>query len=274
MIDVDIRLSVSDRQRRFELAARFACDVPFAALYGPSGAGKSLTLQAIAGLLRPRAGHVRLDGVTLFDSSAGIDLPAARRGIGYVPQDFALFPHLNVRDNICFGLRRWHQRRLDASQQAQVDALMRSLELDRLADSRPATLSGGQKQRVALARALACEPRVLLLDEPFASLNPMLRESLRAELARIRANWGIPALMITHDVDDVLALADVAFVYEDGQVMREVDLRDASVREFAREQLTGAAAPPEPALRRHLRALLGGGTGTPGATDATGDASR
>ena len=227
MIDVDLRLHVEDRTRRFELDARLSTDVPFAALYGPSGSGKTLTLQAIAGLRRPSSGHVRLDGRTLFDAAAGIDLPPPERRVGYLFQDFALFPHLSVRQNVAFGLTSWLRRRPSRAQAERVDALLASFGLEAMADSRPADLSGGQRQRVALARALACEPQVLLLDEPFASLNPMLRQSLRAELARVRREWQVPALMITHDIDDVMALADVVFVYRDGRVLRTVDLRQA-----------------------------------------------
>lgn len=257
MIDVDIQLTVADRARRFDLAARFATDAPFAALYGPSGSGKTLTLQAIAGLLQPAAGHVRLDGRTLFDAQAGVDLAPALRRVGYLFQDFALFPHLSVRDNVAFGLTSWRQRQPAPADAKRVDELLEGFGLAELARSRPATLSGGQKQRVALARALASEPQVLLLDEPFASLNPMLRESLRQELAEVRRRWGIPALMITHDIEDVLALADVAFVYERGQVVREVDLRDGVARERARIEL-GAPAPQDTPLRQRLRALLAG----------------
>jgi len=260
VIDVDLRLSVSDRRRRFDLAARFATDAPFAALYGPSGSGKSLTLQAIAGLLRPSAGHIRLDGRTLFDAAQGIDLPPRERRVGYLFQDYALFPHLSVRDNVGFGLTSW-RRGASARDRARVQELLDSFDLAALADSRPVTLSGGQQQRVALARALACEPQVLLLDEPFASLNPMLRESLRRELADVRRRWGIPALMITHDVEDVLALADVAFVYADGQVAQQVDLHDGTSRDLARLALAGAPATEETPLRRRLRRLLGGATG-------------
>ncbi|MDO9403025.1 MAG: ATP-binding cassette domain-containing protein [Polaromonas sp.] len=255
MIDVDLALSVADHSRRFDLAVRFSTDASFAALYGPSGSGKTLTLQAIAGLLRPDRGHVRLDGRTLYDAAAGIDVPPAERRVGYLFQNYALFPHLSVRQNVAFGLGHWH-RRPSAQQNAQVDALLESFDLVAMADSRPSTLSGGQQQRVALARALACQPQVLLLDEPFASLNPMLRQSLRRELADVRRKWGIPALMITHDVEDVLELADVAFVYRAGQVVQEINLHDASSRDLAVQQL-GATKPPETPLRQKLRRLLG-----------------
>jgi molybdate transport system ATP-binding protein len=263
MIDVDIRATVSDGRRRFDLDIAFASDAPVVALYGPSGAGKSLTLQAMAGLLAPSAGHVRIAGRTLFDATEGIDVPAARRGVGYLFQHYALFPHLSVRENVAFGLRRWPGR-LAAEDRRRVDELLASFGLAGLADSRPSTLSGGQQQRVALARALALQPAVLLLDEPFAALNPMLRQQLREELAAVRARWGIPAVMITHDVDDVLALANVAFLIEDGRVVREVDLDAINHRDHARAAIAPQAVrrprPGEAMLRRWLgRSAADGG---------------
>ncbi len=256
MIDVDLQLTLSDGARRFELAARFATDAPFAALYGPSGAGKTLTLQAIAGLSRPSAGHVRIDGRTLYDAARGVDVPASARRIGYLFQDYALFPHLSVRENVAFGLTAWHRRRLPPADAMRVEALLERFGLAALADSRPARLSGGQRQRVALARALACEPQLLLLDEPFAALNPMLRAELRRELAQVRRQWGIPVLMITHDIDDVLALADVAFVYDQGRVVREIDLHRAESRDLALRD-AGRVPPAEATpLQRRLRELL------------------
>ncbi|RZL88233.1 MAG: ATP-binding cassette domain-containing protein [Variovorax sp.] len=255
MIDVDLKLSVADRSRRFDLAVRFATDVPFAALYGPSGAGKTLTLQAIAGLLQPSEGHVRLDGRTLFDSATAIDVPAPARRIGYLFQNYALFPHLTVRENVGFGLTSWRHPRLSAQEGEQVQALLDSFGLGALADSRPRTLSGGQQQRVALARALACKPQVLLLDEPFAALNPMLRSAVRKDLAMVRQQWGIPVLMITHDIEDVLELADVAFVYRAGQVVKEIDLRNGTNRELAVQALGHTAAEETP-FRSKLRRLV------------------
>ncbi|SAI12236.1 molybdenum ABC transporter ATP-binding protein [Bordetella ansorpii] len=258
MIDVDLELHLQDDGRRFDLRVRFATDAPFAALYGPSGAGKSLTLQAIAGLLTPRAGHVKLDGRTLFDAARGIDLPPRERRVGYLFQHYALFPHLTVRQNVAFGLTSWRKRRLSPEDAARVQDLLERFGLAGMADSRPVRLSGGQQQRVALARALACEPRVLLLDEPFAALNPMLRASLRRELGEVRRQWNIPALMISHDADDVLELADVAFVYENGQVIREIDVRGGESRELAHR--LGVQSSEDTAVRRKVRGLLGGRT--------------
>ena len=237
LIDVAVALSVHDGKRRFDLDIAFASDAPVVALYGPSGGGKSLTLQAIAGLLSPHAGHVRIGSQVLFDAAAGIDVRTEARGVGYLFQHYALFPHLSVHENVAFGLKTW-RRRLSAEDAVRVDELLRSFGLAELAHSRPAVLSGGQQQRVALARALACEPRVLLLDEPFAALNPMLRQRLRGELAAVRARWNIPIVMITHDIEDVLALAGTAFVIDGGRVQREVpigntDLKDTILAAFS-----------------------------------------
>ena len=166
MIDVDVRVTVSDRQRRFALAATFASDAPVIALYGPSGAGKSLTLQAMSGLVRPDSGHVRVAGRTLFDSAARIDVPARRRALGYLFQHYALFPHLSVRQNIGFALRPWWRRGFDAAARARIDELLELFELAAMAESRAAALSGGQRLhhvpgyagRAAGARALRVRP--------------------------------------------------------------------------------------------------------------------
>ena len=243
-LDIDLRLVLADRQRRFELAVRFASDAPVLALFGPSGAGKSATLQAMAGLLRPAAGHVRVGGRPLFDAAQGINLPAARRGIGYLFQDYALFPHLSVRANIGFGLGHWLRPRLRREDADWVQSLMQRFELEGLAEARPRELSGGQQQRVALARALACRPGLLLLDEPFAALNPLLRQGLREQLKSLREQWQIPIVMISHDVEDVLALADEALVIDQGRVLRHIDLH----RGQALEQLLPEAhrRPPHP----------------------------
>jgi molybdate transport system ATP-binding protein len=223
MIEVDIQLEVADGHRRFDAHIAFASAAPVTALYGPSGAGKSLTLQALAGLIRPRQGRIHLAGQCVFDAARQVDTPTPKRRVGYLFQHYALFPHLNVWQNVAFGLGTW-RRGLRPAQRDQVQALLEAFGLQDLARSRPATLSGGQQQRVALARALACEPAVLLLDEPFAALNPMLRDELRAELARVVQQWRVPTLMITHDLDDVLALAQVAVRLEAGRVVRMVDV--------------------------------------------------
>lgn len=235
-IEIELDATVSDGARHFTLATRFASDAAVIALYGPSGGGKSMTLQAIAGLLRPQHGRVRVGQRVLFDSARCIDVPPQARGIGYLFQHYALFPHLTVRQNVAFGLTTW-RRRLSPDDGRCVDELLETFGLAALAASRPATLSGGQQQRVALARALASRPALLLLDEPFAALNPLLRDELRRQLAGVFARWKLPVVMITHDIDDVLALADVAFVIERGQVTREVDVRSGVSRAMAARAL-------------------------------------
>ncbi len=254
MIDVALHHTISDGTRRFTLAPTFASAAPVIALYGASGAGKSLTLQAMAGLIRPERGHVRVAGRTLFDSSGRIDIPTRERALGYLFQHYALFPHLSVRENIGFGLGAWWRRRLDPRGQQRVDELLDLFELRPMARSRPSALSGGQQQRVALARALACNPSALLLDEPFAALNPMLRSGLRRELGELRQRLGIPMVVITHDIDDIAALADHVFVLDDGRVVREVDLRSGSSRDHALESLRPEPLAPLQALRRQTLA--------------------
>jgi molybdate transport system ATP-binding protein len=278
MIDVDFKLTLSERPprrrrlaaalgyggggvageqgRRFDLSVQFASEAPTLAFFGPSGAGKSLSLQVIAGLLRPDAGHIRIGGRTAFDSRLGIDLPAARRETGFLFQNYALFPHLSVKANVAFGLTDWRRRRLSPSDERHVESLLESFGLSDLAASRPAHLSGGQQQRVALARALACRPSLLLLDEPFAALNPLLRDSLRSELTAMRIRWNVPMLMISHDVDDIVALADVVYVFDNGCIAREIDLRSGQSRALAARDLLPAAAEPVDSNRSRLRALL------------------
>jgi len=259
--------SATRNSRRFELEVSFSSDAPTTVFFGPSGAGKSLTLQAVAGLLRPSTGHVRINGRTLFDSDAGVDVPPSKRATGFLFQDYALFPHLSVRANVAFGLTDWRRRRLSAAQAGHVEALLESFGLAELAETRPAHLSGGQRQRVALARALAPRPQLLLLDEPFAALNPLLRDSLRAELAAVRRHWNVPMLMISHDVDDVLAVGDVVCVFENGRIVREIDLRSGQSRDVVRRELAPGAPDSNEPGRVRLRRMLLSAVHTDGSRD-------
>ena len=239
--DVAIRKSVGAGAGRFDLDVAFRSDAERLVVFGPSGAGKTLTLKAIAGLLRPDAGHVRVDGTTLFDSAQGVDTAARRRGCGYLFQEYALFPHLTARQNIAFGLDAgWRNPGRDASG-AAVERWLDALELRRLASRFPDQLSGGQRQRVALARALAAEPRALLLDEPFAALDEPLRNRLRAELAELQARLALPIGLITHDPADVDAFADDIVQIEDGRVRASTSpfLEEHMVPTSARNQFVG-----------------------------------
>jgi molybdate transport system ATP-binding protein len=185
-------------------------------LFGRSGAGKSLLLRALAGIHHPVAGKIELNGQVLLDTAHGIDQPPQVRRLGYVAQSYALFPHLTVRENVAFGLHAFGS----AERRQRTDSLLHTLQLEGLADRRPAQLSGGQQQRVALARALAIEPRALLLDEPFAALDAPLRRLLRRELQTLRHRYGFSMVFVTHDLGDACALADRIAVLERGQIVQ------------------------------------------------------
>lgn len=197
----DIDLAVTRGGRR--IAVRFAGDARVVSLFGPSGAGKTSVLDMIAGLLRPAGGHIRVGGETLFDTAQGIALPPERRGMGYVLQDAQLFPHLNVRDNLLYGWRLTAPER----RWLALDQALDLLGIGHLLDRRPATLSGGEAQRVAIGRALLATPRVLLLDEPLASLDRARREEILALLERIRDDLAIPMIHVSHDRAEVDRLA-------------------------------------------------------------------
>jgi molybdate transport system ATP-binding protein len=231
---------VSDR---LEVAIRaawggFTLDVAWAAgdgvsvLFGPSGSGKTLTLQCLAGLMRPEAGRIAVDGRVLFDAARGIHVPPQLRRVGYVFQGYALFPHLSVRANVAFGL----QDRSRVECDRRTSAVMERLGLRGLEDRRPRELSGGQRQRVALARALAIEPAFVLLDEPLSALDLPLRRVLRDELQAILAEWRVPAVLVTHDFTEAYQLGDRVLVYEEGRV-RQSALRGDLLRRPASESV-------------------------------------
>lgn len=221
--DVDIAKRVVAQGRAFDLAVRFRADAERLALFGPSGAGKSLTLQMLAGLVRPDRGRIVVDGETWLDRSRHLDVPARARHVGYVFQDYALFPHRTVEDNVAAATARWYPRTLVPAQRSEIDALLEVFALHDVRDSYPAQLSGGQRQRTALARAVAARPRVLLLDEPFSSLDSALRLRLRADLLDVQRRFAIPMVLITHDPDDLAHCAQSVVVLRDGRVVQQAD---------------------------------------------------
>lgn len=218
--NVDIHKTLRAGDRSFALRARFASASKRVVVYGASGAGKSQMMKAVAGLMTPDSGRIELGGRCLFDSAAGVNLPAQRRQLAYLFQDYALFPHLNVRQNIGFGLQRGWRNPLARVDSEAIRYWMAAFELAHVADQFPHQLSGGQRQRVALARALAPQPQALLLDEPFAALDPALRDRMRAELAALQRRLDIPMLMITHDPEDVRAFGEHVLRMENGSIFR------------------------------------------------------
>lgn len=216
--DVDIHKTVRSAQRSFDLRVRFTTSARRTVIFGPSGAGKSLTLQALAGLLRPDTGRISFAGEVLFDGASRVDVPARRRGFGYLFQDYALFPKLNVRQNVAFGLSAGLRNPSSRVDHDAVERWLRAFELLDVSAQRPDELSGGQRQRTALARALVHSPRALLLDEPFSALDPELRERMRAELDELLHRIEIPVLMITHDPQDLEWFGDASLYLRNGVI--------------------------------------------------------
>ena len=212
-----LEVRVVKRLPGFTLDAEWHAGDEVVALFGPSGAGKTLTLQCLAGLMRPDEGRIVVKGTVFFDPAAGIDLPAQKRRLGYVFQGHALFPHLSVADNVAYGLHGWPRDR----RRRRTAEILGRLGLADLATRRPSELSGGQRQRVALGRALAPDPELLLLDEPLSALDAPLRRQLREELLVVVREWRKTTVLVTHDLPEAFQLADRVVVYEAGQVVQQ-----------------------------------------------------
>ena len=208
MLSVDIIKNLPD----FSLSIRFSIERDILVLFGPSGCGKTTTLRSIAGLLQPDGGRIVNDGEVFFDSTNKIFIPPRQRRIGYMFQDFALFPHMNVYRNIWYGVR-------DHDQEARqmYEKLTNLLKIGHLAERSPGQLSGGEKQRVALARALMAQPKILLLDEPLSSLDTETRWEVRNELREMQRIWNIPFILVTHDHDEARFLGDQVLYMQKGR---------------------------------------------------------
>ena len=220
-LDVDIQKTFSSANRHFELNVRFQSDSQRIVIFGPSGSGKSLTLKAIAGLIKIDQGHIRLDSRVLTDRNKKISLTPQQRNLAYLFQDYALFPHLTVRQNISFGLTKGWLNPAPKKPFAAVNYWLEAFELETLADQLPDQLSGGQRQRTALARALVAKPQALLLDEPFTALDADLRHVMRKELDQLQQQLQVPIIMITHDPDDVAIFGQHVLTIKNGRIISD-----------------------------------------------------
>ena len=200
---MSFEIRLAKRRGDFALDVDMATQAPIAALFAPSGSGKTTLLNMVAGLLRPDSGRIVVEGETLFDAAAGIDVPPERRRIGYVFQDRRLFPHLRVRENLRYGQR--------ADDSFGFERAVELLGLAPLLDRWPGTLSGGEAQRVAIGRALLASPRVLLLDEPLSHLDRARREEIMATIERLRDETRLPMLYVTHEASEIDRLGAVRF---------------------------------------------------------------
>jgi molybdate transport system ATP-binding protein len=227
MLSINIEVARGD----FQLNAAFEVATPgVIALFGRSGCGKTTLVNLLAGLLRAKRGRIALDGETWFDSTRGIEVPAEQRRVGYVFQDARLFPHYSVRGNLLYGSPR------DARPAGrELDDVVGLLGLAPLLGRRPGSLSGGEKQRVAVGRALLSKPRLLLLDEPLASLDAARRDEVLPYLERLRDHYAIPMVLVSHQFEEVLRLATQLVVLDAGRVIATGDLGAVSLAPALRD---------------------------------------
>ena len=188
----------------FTLELQFTISDQIMVLWGPSGSGKTTVLQCLAGLRKPSSGRIELNGQTLYSSGEGVDIPVRSRKVGYLFQDYALFPHLTIKQNVLYGVPAAKRKSPGGVEEAA--GLLTSFGVGHLLDRYPGQLSGGERQRVALARALATNPEWLLLDEPFSALDKSNRMKLRQELKKLHQQWKIPFILVSHDEDDACYL--------------------------------------------------------------------
>lgn len=226
-LSVNIKKKMGD----FQLEVQFEAEREILALLGASGCGKSVSLRCIAGILTPDEGKIVLDGIPLFDSAAHIDLPPQKRNVGYLFQQYALFPNMTVRQNIAAAVRDKQRRK------AVTEEKLRQFRLEEVADKRPGQISGGQQQRAALARILASEPRAILLDEPFSALDSYLKYQLEVELAETLEQFSGTILWVSHDRGEVFRNCGRVCVLDKGKSQKTVTLR-----ELFHQPVTEAAA--------------------------------
>ncbi|ABB44204.1 ABC transporter-related protein [Sulfurimonas denitrificans DSM 1251] len=229
MIEINIIKPLNTADGEINLAVdKKIEDGEFLTLFGKSGSGKTTLLRIIAGLEVPESGYIKVDNEVWFDSKRGINIPPQRRNVGFVFQDYALFPNMSVEDNLKFALQ-------DKNKFKKVDDILKIMEIQNLSKMKPQHLSGGQKQRVAVARALMREPKILLLDEPLSALDSTMRQKLQDELFFIHQKFGIISLLVSHDIGEIFRLSSRVFKISSGEITH-----DGSPSEvFANQNISG-----------------------------------
>ncbi len=212
-----LKIKIQKKVNGFALDSSWEIGNELAVLFGYSGAGKTMTLQIIAGLMKPDSGIIESNVKVYFDSGRNINVPPQNRSFGYVFQDLALFPHMTVKENILYGATGVAK---DVMLERLGD-LVRDFRIEGLESKMPSEISGGQKQRIAFARALIRRPDVLLLDEPFSALDSPLRKEMRSFLMQVRRDFDIPVVLVTHDVYEAYTMADTLIVYSNGRVVQK-----------------------------------------------------
>jgi molybdate transport system ATP-binding protein len=237
MTSLEVRISKHffSRHHQFALDVNFTASAGVTVLFGPSGSGKTTILDCIAGLLTPDAGEIRIAGENsaeiLFSPKASRNLPAHQRGLGYVFQNLALFPHLTVEKNVSYGLSRFHK----PIREQQVTSILESFRIAHLAKQYPDRISGGERQRVALARSLVTKPRALLLDEPLSALDFETKSQIIGDLCDFTRDHRIPIIYVTHAIDEVFAVGETVITLKDGKIVKRG--RPGEVLASEREQL-------------------------------------
>ena len=212
---VEIRKRLeSDRGGAFNLDVSFITENGITILFGPSGSGKTTTLRAIAGVIKPDEGSIQVGDITFFDSVSGIDISIQKRRVGYVFQDYALFPHLTAEQNVSYGIKNQNK----ASRSEAARSMLALFKIDHIRQRYPEHMSGGEQQRVALARALASDPSIVLLDEPLSAVDVETRSGLLDEIATAQARAGIPFIYVTHNTAEAIRLGSQLVILDRGRV--------------------------------------------------------
>lgn len=235
MIDISLQKELKSSSGAMQLDLKLQTEEgQLITVYGKSGAGKSTLLMLLAGLMKPEKGRIKIGDQVWMDTAQHIYLAPQKRNIGFVFQEYALFPNMTVRENLCFGL-------VKGQSQAIVDKLVDIIDLGQLQSRKPNTLSGGQKQRVALARALVSKPKMLLLDEPLSALDHEMRLKLQSYILQVHQEFGLTTLLISHDVSEIIRLSDFMVEMDFGKIIRQGNPADmfTSDRVNAKFQFTG-----------------------------------